>query len=269
VARSAGLAQVERLAGTDTDTDRDNNPAAPHPLLRADPALGVRLGLASVRGIGEGVAKRIAQAREQSPFASLGDLARRAKLTPKQMEALATAGALASLEPDRRAALWAAGAAVETEAMLPGTAIGTRPPPLAPMTPVERSASDVWATGVSVDCHPMVHQRPAIQAAGVAAITEALASRPGAWLRVAGVVTHRQRPSTAGGIVFLSLEDETGLLNVVCKPDVWAAYRARGRRSPALVVTGRLERADGVANLLAARLENLAIPFATKARDFH
>jgi error-prone DNA polymerase len=86
---------------------------------------------------------------------------------------------------------------------------------------------------------------------------------------VAGVVTHRQRPSTAQGTVFVNLEDETGMLNVICSPPVWARHRRTARSSPALVVRGRLERAEGVTNLVAERIDALPLPVAgTRSRDF-
>jgi error-prone DNA polymerase len=264
------LATVERLSEPDSQADAagPHRPPRRHPLLRGDPSLGLRLGLGSVRHLGSRAANRIVAARARAPFTDLSDLARRAKLTVPQMEALATAGALKGLEADRRRALWAAGAAVENEGMLAGTGIGLDAPPLPAMTPMEVTSAELWATGVSASAHPLAHQREAITALGAATIADTLAAKAGAWCRVAGVVTHRQRPGTAHGITFLSLEDETGLLNVVCKPDVWAAYRSAGRRSPALVVSGRLEKADGVANLVAARLDDLPIRFIARARDF-
>jgi error-prone DNA polymerase len=260
VNRSDRLARVERLA--------EGDQGAPHPLLRGDPRLGVRLGLGAVRGIGAKVADRIAAAREAAAFTGMGDLARRARLTAAQMEALATAGALEAFEPDRRGALWAAGAAVETEQMLPGTAVGVRAPTLPGMSEAELTASDIWATGVSADAYPLEHMRTELEAAGIASIAGTLAAEAGTWTRVAGVVTHRQRPSTAKGVIFLSLEDGTGLLNVVCRPDVWALFRRVARSSPAVVVTGRLERADAAANLVAARIQALPISFGARSRDF-
>ncbi|MDR1295710.1 MAG: error-prone DNA polymerase [Bifidobacteriaceae bacterium] len=258
---SEPLASVERLVGDAI--------GRPHRLLRGDVALGVRLGLASVRGIGAKAAERIAAARSERAFESIGDLARRAELSSKALEALATAGALEAHEPDRRKALWIAGAAAEALDMLPGTQVGLHAPPLPAMGEVERSAADIWATGISVEAHPLAHQRADIAASGILSIAETLDERPGALLKVAGVVTHRQRPSTAKGVIFVSLEDETGLLNVVCRPDVWAMYRRTARTSPAVVVTGRLERSDGAANVVAARLDHLPIRFSVRSRDFH
>ncbi|HEY8451878.1 MAG TPA: OB-fold nucleic acid binding domain-containing protein, partial [Natronosporangium sp.] len=91
---------------------------------------------------------------------------------------------------------------------------------------------------------------------------------PGRRIRVGGVVTHRQRPATAGGITFMNLEDETGMLNVTCSPGLWQRYRKVARTSPAVVVRGVLERAEGVTNLRADRIDPLAVPTRTTSRDF-
>jgi error-prone DNA polymerase len=99
--------------------------------------------------------------------------------------------------------------------------------------------------------------------------TEGLKTAPnGSRVKVAGVVTHRQRPSTAEGVTFLNLEDETGLVNVICTVAVWRAHRRVAVSAKAMIVTGKLERADGVINLVAQRLENLDLALATVSRDF-
>jgi error-prone DNA polymerase len=95
------------------------------------------------------------------------------------------------------------------------------------------------------------------------------AAEPDRMVAVGGVVTHRQRPATAGGITFVNLEDETGLVNVICPHAVWTRYRTVARTSPALVVHGRLERAEGVVNVVAVRLERLDLRLGTaRSRDF-
>ncbi|MFC4556426.1 error-prone DNA polymerase [Georgenia faecalis] len=236
-----------------------------HP--RAD--LAVRLGLAPVRGLGEATAERIVAERERGgPYADLADLARRVRLTAAQLEALATAGALDCFGLDRRSALWAAGALAGEHGVLPGTAVGYVAPMLPGMEDVETAVADVWATGVSPDSFPTQFLRPELAAAGVVRIGDLGRCEPGVRVEVAGVVTHRQRPGTAGGVTFLSLEDETGLLNVVCSPGLWSRYRREGRTAAALVVRGHLERADGVVNLVADRLEHLSLRVATRSRDF-
>jgi error-prone DNA polymerase len=93
-------------------------------------------------------------------------------------------------------------------------------------------------------------------------------ARPGGRVVVGGLVTHRQRPETAGGVVFMSLEDETGMANVICPPHVWARYRRIGAESGALLVHGRVERTAGATNLVASRLRRLRVAAAPPSRDF-
>lgn len=240
--------------------------------------LAVRLGLAPVRGIGEKTAERIVAARERAPFADIADLSRRVGLSAAQLEALATGGALASLRPQRRDALWLAGAlAAESgqrhagyvQEPLPFTAAGLEVPELPAMDEVTRAVADVWATGLSTDSFPTQFRRAELTAAGVLTIADVPAAGAGSRVRVAGVVTHRQRPATARGVTFLSLEDETGLLNVICSAGVWGRHRKVARGSAALVIRGTVEHADGVTNLMAERIEPLSLRVPSRSRDFH
>jgi len=238
----------------------------------AEPArsLAVRVGLASVRNVGEKVAERIVAERDaHGPFADLRDLVRRVELSTTQLEALATGGALESLGVTRREALWAAGAlAQEGPDTLPGVSVGVQAPTLPGMSPVELAVADVWATGVTVDSYPTQYVRDGLDAQGVLRVEQAFRHEAGRRVAVAGVVTHRQRPGTAGGVTFLSLEDETGLLNIVCSTGLWQRFRKVARTSRALVVRGRLERADGATNLIAEHLTPLSLGIATTSRDF-
>jgi error-prone DNA polymerase len=239
----------------------------PHPDSAG--GMAVRLGLSSVRAVGPELAERIAAGR---PYASLEDLVRRAGVPQPAMEALATAGALASLTPGgRRGALWAAGAlAGAGPDRLPGVVTGVVPPRLPAMTPVEESAADIWATGLSTWSHPVQFLRPALDRMGVLRAADLGAVEHGRRVRVAGVVTHRQRPSTAGGTTFVNLEDETGMVNVVCSPGLWSRYRRVARSAPGLVVRGVVERDGGAVNVVADRLEALpplASGGAPRSRD--
>ncbi|PFG43007.1 error-prone DNA polymerase [Isoptericola jiangsuensis] len=240
--------------------------------LDVDPHLAVRLGLASVRGLGDDVAERMAAARAaDGPFRDLHDLVRRVNLTTARLEALATAGALASLGVTRREGLWAAGAlGQEGPDTLAGVSVGVAAPPLPDMDPLEVDVADAWATGVTPgSTSPVEHVRPGLDRQGVLTVDAATRVEEGRRVAVGGVVTHRQRPGTAGGVTFLSLEDETGLLNVICSPGLWRRYRTVARGAPALVVRGRVERADGSVNLLAEHLAVLRLPVTTRSRDFH
>jgi error-prone DNA polymerase len=238
--------------------------AHPHAPNAKQPA--IRLGLAAVRNVGKQVAEAIAAGR---PYASLEDLVRRVRPPTPALEALATAGALGCFGLDRREALWIAGAVAQARPdQLPGTTPGTMSPALPAMTPVEETFADLWATGTSPASHPVQHVRVELEERGAVPTGKLAAVQDGTQVLVGGIVTHRQRPPTAGGVVFLNLEDETGMVNVLCPPGVWARWRQIGLQSAALVVRGRLERTDGATNLLANKLERLRITAPVHSRDF-
>jgi error-prone DNA polymerase len=247
---------------------------APHSPAEAQPA--IRLGLEYVRNLGKDGAERIAAGR---PYESLEDLVRRVPLPAAALEALATAGAFGSIDVGRRDALWAAGALRDAAphrrgpveaATLPGVVTGVEAPALPGMTEVEETAADLWATGLSASRHPTEFVRADLEARGVVT-ADALRTLPDrSVVEVGGVVTHRQQPETASGVIFLNLEDETGLVNVIVTPDVWKRFRKVARTSSALRVRGLLERHQGVINLLAHRIEALPLRLAdlVKSRDF-
>jgi error-prone DNA polymerase len=231
----------------------------------------VRLGLSSVRGIGDDLAAELAAGR---PYAGPEDLARRVPLSLPQLEALATSGAFGCFGMTRREALWAAGAVAQMGTdrhgaqRLPGIVTGVDAPPLPAMAGDEVARADLWATGVSPEGHPTRFVRAHLASLGVVTATGLAAVEPGTRVLVGGVVTHRQRPATAGGTLFVNLEDETGLINVVVSKGCWAAHRKVARSAPAMLVRGRLERSEGVTNVIADRLEPLPLSAPTKSRDF-
>jgi error-prone DNA polymerase len=147
------------------------------------------------------------------------------------------------------------------------TSPGT-PPQLPEITAPEQTMADLWATSISPTSHPVEHIRSELQARGVLSAAALATATPGSRVRVGGVVTHRQRPATASGITFLNLEDETGMVNVVCSPGLWSRYRRIARDSAALVVRGRVEHSEGVTNLVADRLERLPVLGRSTSRDF-
>ena len=238
---------------------------------RRDGAYAVRLGLNSVRGIGLPMAERIVSERNaRGPFRDLHDLVRRTDATATQLEALATAGALDCFGLSRREAIWLAGAAAEDRAQyLPGTTVAVQPPLFTDQSSYEKLSADLWATGVSTDDHPMKHFRPALLQRGVLTATDLQTHEVGRRVEVAGLVTHRQRPVTAAGVTFLNLEDEHGLINIVCSTGVWGRYRKVARESSALIIRGILERSpEGVINLLADAFEELRVGVSHSSRDF-
>ncbi len=236
------------------------DPDSPDPTLthRRDGRHAVRLGLDSVRGIGLDVAERIVAARDEAPFADVTDLSRRAGLTSAQLEALATAGAFESFGLDRRQALWLAGAAERSD-HLAGSTPTPAPPPLPAMTDVQLTLADLWATRISPERHPVEHLREELTRAGIRSVADLQHAEPHRRVHVAGLVTHRQRPGTARGTTFLNLEDETGMLNVVCSEGLMRAHRQAARNRVAVVVRGILEREEGATNLIADRVEGIDV----------
>ncbi|GIU85482.1 MAG: error-prone DNA polymerase [Acidimicrobiales bacterium] len=233
----------------------------------------VRLGLGEVRHCSVEIAARIVQERERhGPYRDMEDLRRRTGVTRDVLESLATAGAFTSTSgsPTRREALWAAGAVSQTGPdRLRGVVTGARAPRLPEMTDWETSQADLWATGMAPDGHPTVFVREELDALGVVT-AERLAEIPDrqrVW--VAGVVTHRQRPATAGGTTFISLEDETGLVNVICSQGCWKRHAQVAAAAAALLVRGRVEHGDGAVNVVAERLAPLPLgELHLPARDF-
>ena len=263
---SDGLRGLNGLPGG----ERDAAAAPPATWGHGGPA--VRLGIGSVRGIGDDLAEEIAAGR---PYQDMEDLARRVELTLPQLEALATAGAFAGFsgadgEPlTRREALWAAGAVAEGGAdKLAGIVTGVEAPPLPGMEPREEALSDLWATGVAPDGHPTRFVRDDLDRRGVIPASGLLGVDDGTRILVAGVVTHRQRPATAGGTTFINLEDETGLINVIVSKGCWARHRKVARSAAALIIQGRLEKSEGVVNLVAERFEPLPLEARVRSRDF-
>ncbi|MEO6628903.1 MAG: error-prone DNA polymerase, partial [Aquihabitans sp.] len=272
------LVQDARRHGVEVRTPDLNASAADATLEPCEASAGglaVRLGIASVRGIGDDLAERIAA---QRPYANMEAVARHNALSLPQLEALATAGACAGLDSrggsdgdgwSRRDAIWAAGAVAQGGAdQLAGIVTGDRPPVLPGMTPREEAVADLWATGISPEGHPTRFIRDELARLGVVPAS-GLAGRPDAsHVLVGGVVTHRQRPATAGGTTFLNLEDETGLVNVVVSKGCWVHHRRLVQTAPALLVRGRLETAEGVTNVIAEKLSLLPLSAALPSRDF-
>ncbi|GAA2331227.1 error-prone DNA polymerase [Saccharopolyspora halophila] len=258
-----------RVRGPDVNASRVH--ADLEPDAESTGGRAVRLGLSSVRSLGEEAAERLLTERAAGgPFADLADVARRAQLTATQMEALATGGAFDCFGLSRRAALWnAAAAASDRPDRLPGTTASAPAPELPGMNGVELAAADVWATGVSPDSFPVQFVRSRLDELGALPATRLSEVEHGTRVLIGGAVTHRQRPGTAGGITFLNIEDETGMVNVVCSPGLWARYRKTGRTSAALLVRGVVERTEEVINLRADRLQKLDIRVPSESRDFH
>jgi error-prone DNA polymerase len=231
----------------------------------------VRLGLSSVRAIGEDLAQRIAAERQTAgAYLSMADLSRRIGMSSDQLEALATAGAFECFGTLRREALWAAGAAADYR---PGQldlvmASEEQIPRLPEMTEPEQLMADLWATGITRDSYPTAMIRDRLNALDVIPSDRLKQLPDRTRVTIAGVVTHRQRPATARGVTFVNLEDEFGMINVICDPVIWQRHRRVARESGGLLIRGMLERADGVVNVAAERIDKLDLGLRTKSRDF-
>jgi len=233
------------------------------------PAL--RLGLRQVAGLPETVAQAIVAARAQRPFADVRDLCLRAGLDAKAREALAEAGALESLSGHRNAARWAVAGIEQRRPLLPGSPDEARIELPAPRLG-EELAADYRSTGLSLRTHPMALLRGRMVQRRILGSRE-LRGRPhGSGVHVAGLVTQRQRPATAKGTIFVTLEDEHGMVNVIVWPDLAIRQRKPLLQSRLLAVRGRWERVDGVEHLIAGRLEDLSDllgALQVPSRDFH
>ncbi|WP_132993956.1 error-prone DNA polymerase [Gordonia zhaorongruii] len=231
--------------------------------------LDVRIGLAAVRGLSDDAAQRIVDARESGGgFTSVADLSRRTELTLAQLESLATAGAFADFGLDRRSALWEAGAAAglredQLEMTSPREA-----PALPGMSEVELTAVDAVSTGISPRAYPTQYLRPRLDAMGVVPADGLLSVPDGSRVLVGGAVTHRQRPATASGVTFVNLEDETGMVNVVCSVGLWSRYRALAQTASAMLIRGKVQNAEGAVTVVADRIQKLDLKVGTRSRDW-
>jgi error-prone DNA polymerase len=247
----------------------DVNASLPHANLQ-NAGNEVRLGLGAVRHIGDELAERIVENRSaDGPFTSLLNLTGRVQLSVPQTEALATAGALGCFGITRREALWAAGAAAtERSDRLPGVGTSSHTPSLPGMSELELAAADVWATGVSPDTYPTQFLRADLDALGVVPADQLLAVRDGTRVLVAGAVTHRQRPATAQGVTFMNLEDETGMVNVMCSRGVWGRHRKLAQTASALVIRGIVQNATGAVTVVAEKMSPIDMRVSSRSRDF-
>jgi error-prone DNA polymerase len=223
----------------------------------------LRLGLEQVFGLGEAAGRRIESARRDGPFRLPHELARRAGLDRESLLHLARAGALESMGLDRRRAVWEAMRCLDRPGSLPllerleddGADDGE---PLPAAVPQEEVIADYRTVGLSLKAHPMHFEREQLARRGVATATAAGRLPEGRRVKVAGIVLVRQRPATAAGTIFLTIEDETGAANVVVRPGVWQAAGHSARRATVLLVHGRIQRRGAVVHVVATKLEPAA-----------
>jgi error-prone DNA polymerase len=238
---------------------------------RADDEPALRLGMRMVKGLGEEAALRIMDARAQEPFASVQDLTRRAQLARRELEALADAGALRTLSGNRHLTFWQVAGSEQELPLAPVPRAPEGTPLLAPPTEGQNTAADYRATGLTLGRHPLALLREQLETSSIVT-SRSLGDLPhGRAVRVAGIVTARQRPQSAGGVMFITLEDETGYVNLIVWERVWSRARRTANGSRLLEVHGQLQREGLVTHVVARKLVDrtpMLGSLVTQSRDF-
>ena len=232
----------------------------------------MRIGLRYVKGLSADDGRRLAAERRRAPFVSMDDFTRRAPLNEGVLARLAEAGAFESLAARRRDALWQAlglGRAPSPPLELPETEGAAS---FHDLTALQTTTWDYHTTGLSPRAHPLGAIRPALQTLGLPTAKQVSASSRGQRLRYAGLVICRQQPGTAGGVTFMTLEDETGFVNLVIWRKVFEQYKVLIKTTAFLGVTGKLQVEQDVVHLVADSFWKPNIPLAdleTTSHDFH
>ena len=270
------------------DNRPSSSPYAPMPL---HPPGAARLGLRFVKGLRKEAGEAIEWARKRRAFSSADDLVRRCRLRREELDVLAEIGALASLGSTRRAALWQVARAARPAGPLfeeespgqwdlglglshpartqdPGREGEGRASPLPEMSPYDETLSDYAGTGMTTGPHPLEHLRSSLDRQGVTLASNLQRVPNGKRVRTAGAVTVRQRPGTAKGILFLTLEDESGMSQAIVMPDLLQEHRQLIVRSPGLVVEGVLQKRDGTISIKADKLWRLPDLAEAPSHDF-
>jgi error-prone DNA polymerase len=235
----------------------------------------LRIGLNQVRGIGEKHRELLVAERAKGPYADLRDFVLRTQLPKDILESLAAVGAFGCFGLSRRDALWDVqrlGSLTKAGELERRMTVDEQPVALPAMIPQEEAAADYWGLGLSTQYQVIQFCRERLDGMRVRRASDLAGLPHRLVLKIAGVVTSRQRPGTAKGFVFTTMEDETGLVNVIIRPDIYEQYRPIARDEPAVIVEGVLQRQEGTINVLARKfwkldLADLAAGLAS--RDFH
>jgi error-prone DNA polymerase len=236
-----------------------------------DGSATLRLGLCMVKGLSQAGAEQLVQQRQERPWSSLADLEERVGLTRKDLKALAGADALAGLTGNRRLALW--------QVCGLGTDLPLAPPPrdpgALPLLPVPSEGAEIiadyQACGLTLRRHPLALLRPRLEQRRLLSAREVGEAPPGAQVRTSGLVINRQRPASAKDVTFVTLEDETGYVNLLVWPDLAERQRTVLLGARLLSVVGEVQRHSGVTHLIARRLGDdsaLLGGLLTRSRDF-
>jgi error-prone DNA polymerase len=231
----------------------------------------LRLGLRLVKGFGRNAGEQLLAARQQAAFIDAQDISQRAQLNQFEMEALAAANAL-KFQGNRYQAYWQVSGIEPALPLMPQPKFNEATPLLKPPSEIEELSSDYAHTGLSVDRHPMQFLRPELEKQRVTNAEQLRKLPDGQVVRVAGLVIGRQRPGTATGVIFVTLEDETGLVNVIVWPKTAEAQRKALLTSQIMMVTGTVQTDNNVTHLIAGRLRKIEahqLDGSIKSRDFH
>ncbi|WP_010585109.1 error-prone DNA polymerase [Schlesneria paludicola] len=231
----------------------------------------IRLGLRMIHGLRQDSAERIMDERRTEPFSQQAEFARRTSLRRGELTLLANAGAFGSLQPQRRTSIWDALPVREPSPLYDESDEGEPTPDLAPMTAIQEVVADYQSAGLSLRAHPLSFLRPDLELRSVVRAVDLLILEPDRRYRVAGLVLLRQRPSTAKGITFMTIEDETGTANLVVHVNVWERFRLIARRASAIIARGVLERQNEVVHLVVDTFEDLTdvlSHYKNPSRDF-
>ncbi len=230
----------------------------------------IRIGFRLVKGLSEASVLELTRARSIRPFSSIGDLFRRTRIERHEVVLLARAGALDTFAPDRRQAIWMAEGLVDLP-LFRGLLQSAPEPALPPTQALDELREDFRIVGLSTRHDPLRMVRPSLQKAGILSARDVTQQPAGTIVDVAGIVSNRQRPGTASGIVFMTLEDETGMLNLVVKPKLFDAQRVLILQENLLRARARVQRDGDSVSLLCFRFMRVQnIPHVqTRSRDFH
>ena len=266
------LERVNREAITDStdSTDSGQNSVVSTESLHQRP-LALRLGMRMIRGLRRDSVESIMIARKSKSFISQADFVKRTELSHHEITLLAQADAFSSLETSRRTAVWDAMPATEDRPLFQGVSDVEPDPTLPTMTPVQEVVADYQTAGLSLRAHPISFLRPQLDRTRVVRSIDLLVLEADRKYLVAGLVLLRQRPSTAKGITFMTLEDETGTTNLVVHVNVWERFRLIARRASALIAHGILQRENGVTHLVVDKMEDMTEIFGqfhNSSRDF-
>jgi len=232
----------------------------------------VRLGLCMISGLAQEQGCGIVSERGRALFASVDDLAHRASLTRRSLDVLARAGALNTLAGHRRAAHWQAFGVERLPGALAGASAKEPALILPPATESQEIAADYAGLGLSLGRHPLALLRSRFDRLQVQRASDLPHLKSGRRVRIAGIVTHRQRPETASGVIFMSLEDETGISNLIVWPKIQTTQRAAIFAARLLIVEGELQSASNVVHVIAQKVRDYSRwlgGLATQSRDFH